>query len=522
MTPTETDRERWRRVTELFHAALERPAAERDAFLAGACGGDAALLADVQALLASHARASDAGFIESPALANDPDLLADTVSAGSAEESLAGRTIGPYRIERQIARGGMGVVYLAEDTRLGRLTALKALPAVFAASDERRQRLRREARAAAALAHPAVATVYALEEIDGALFIASEYIDGHSLREEIRSGPLERDAALSTARSIASALAAAHAHGIVHRDLKPENVMRARDGSIKVLDFGLARHVPSDPEGPTTTRLTVEGAIVGTPGYMPPEQMEGRPVDARADVYAFGVLLHELLTGGPPGSAQLGTPHRSGATRHLESIIKRCLAANPADRLQSGAALVAALEAGQVLSPSTPLGATRESADASPRSPLWWWQFHQLATASLHALLLIGVWLARGWLDRPWRSLAFYGAIAAATADVTMRLNLWFESRVHPDTLVSQLARGGRPILAADAAYALILAALAAAGAGVQDELAAVLLGGAIVSLVSLLLIEPATSRAAFGRLATRGSRRRPTPRRSDRRPSGR
>jgi predicted Ser/Thr protein kinase len=512
MTQLETDRERWRRVTELFHAALERPAAERDAFLAAACGGDAALLVDVQALLASHARASDARFIESPAFENDPDPLEGTMPAHSHGESLAGRIIGPYRIEREIARGGMGVVYLARDTRLGRLTALKSLPAVLAESDDRRERLRREARAAAALAHPAVATVYALEEIDGALFIASEYIDGHSLREEIRRGPLERETVLSTARSIASALAAAHAQGIVHRDLKPENVMRTRDGAIKVLDFGLARLLPSDPEGPTTARLTVEGAIVGTPGYMPPEQMEGRPVDARADVYAFGVLLHEMLTGVLPGSAGLGTPDRSGPTRHLESIVKQCLAASPADRLQSGAALVAALEAGPGGSAGTP-----------PHSPLWWWQFHQLAIAAFHALLLIGVWLARGWLDRPWRSLAFYGAIGAATADVTMRLNLRFASRVYPATLASQRARVARAIIAVDVSYALILFGLAAAGAGVQDELAAVLLGGAIVSLVSLLLIEPATTRAAFGRPVQRGSRgRRPTPRRGDRRPSGR
>jgi predicted Ser/Thr protein kinase len=498
--------DRWRRVTELFHAALDRPADTRDAFLADACSGDPALLADLRALLAGHARASEAKLMENPAVANDPDLL--TEAATTQEPSLAGRAVGPYRVRREIARGGMGVVYLAEDTRLGRLTALKALPPVFAESDERRERLRREARAAAALSHPSVATVYALEEIDGALFIASEYIDGRSLRDEIRQGPLKPDELLATGRAIASALAAAHASGIVHRDLKPENVMRARDGTIKVLDFGLARLAPDDPQGPTHVRLTVEGAIVGTPGYMPPEQLEGRPVDSRADVYAFGVLLHELATGRLPYDGS--TPRRlSGGdppiSPRLATIIRRCLAPNPADRFQNGAAIVAALEA-------APAGGGAPHSPAR-QTPLWWWQFHQLSIAALHASLLVGVWFARSWLDRPWRSLAFYGAIIAATADVTMRLNLYFASRVQSELLAAQRARLMRALLASDALYAVILCALAAAGAGTHDELAAFLVGGAIVSLLSLLVIEPATSRAAFERPHRR---RRATPRRSD------
>jgi predicted Ser/Thr protein kinase len=493
---------RWRRVTEIFHAALERPPGERDGFLADACAGDAALLADVRALLAGHERASAAKLMESPAVANDPDFLSD--SAATREQSLEGRTIGPYRIEREIARGGMGIVYLAEDTRLGRLTALKALPSIFAENDERRERLRREARAAAALSHPFVATVYALEEIDGALFIASEYIEGHSLRDEIRLGPLEPHDVVATARAIASALAAAHASGIVHRDLKPENVMRARDGTIKVLDFGLARLTPDDPAGPTSVRLTVEGAILGTPGYMPPEQLEGRPVDARADVYAFGVLVHELATGHLPATAVTPPRRSSGRTpslpAYLDSIIRNCLAPNPADRFQSGEAIVAALEA-------APAEGTHDRA-AGPRSSVWWWQFHQLAIAALHASLLVGVWFARGWLDRPWRSLAFYGAIVAATSDVTMRLNLWFASRVHRRMLAGQRTRLMRALLAADATFALILCILGTAGAGAHDELAAVLVGGAIVSLLSLIVIEPATAGAAFDRSRAR----RPTP----------
>jgi predicted Ser/Thr protein kinase len=484
------ERARWRRVTELFEAALTRPAPERRSFLEAACAGDAALLAEVTSLLNSHERASQAAFIERPAVVDDPGFATEAMDA----DSLVGRTIGPYRIEREIARGGMGVVYLAQDTRLGRVVALKALPARLTADAERRERLRREARAAAALAHPSVAVVYALEEIDGTLFIATEYIEGHSLREEIRRGSLDPHAAVATAKAVASALAAAHAGGIVHRDLKPENVMRARDGQIKVLDFGLARTITPDPEAPTSVRLTVEGAVVGTPGYMPPEQLEGRPVDARADVHAFGVLLHELVTGRLPAS---GTPISGEGTipAGVGSIITKCLALDPDARYQDGSELVNALDASA--RPGKPRSA---GFGAAARPPSWWWQFHQMATAVLHALLLMALWSARSWLDAPWRTLLVFGGIAAATADVTMRLNLVFASRVHPETLGAQRSRLSGPIAAANVTFVLLLCIAAAAAAGQRDELAAALVGGAIISLVSLLVIEPATSRAAFGR----------------------
>jgi predicted Ser/Thr protein kinase len=494
------ERARWRRVTELFEAALSRPAPERRSFLEAACGGDTALLAEVTSLLNSHGRASQAAFIERPAVVDDPGFAAEAVDA----DSLAGQTIGPYRIEREIARGGMGVVYLAQDMRLGRVVALKALPARLTADAERRERLRREARAAAALAHPSVAVVYALEEIDGTLFIASEYIEGHSLREEIRRGSLEPHAAVATATAIASALAAAHAGGIVHRDLKPENVMRARDGQVKVLDFGLARTITPDPEAPTRARLTVEGAVVGTPGYMPPEQLEGRPVDARADVYAFGVLLHELVTGRLPAS---GAPISGGGAipAGVGSIITKSLALDPDARYQDGSELVNALAA--LARPAGKRGSPGLRAAARP--PSWWWQFHQMATAVLHALLLMALWSARGWLDAPWRTLLVFGGIAAATADVTMRLNLVFASHVHPETLGAQRSRLSGPIAAANVTFVIVLCIAAAAAAGQRDELAAALVGGAIISLVSLLVIEPATSRAAFGR-ALRETRDRP------------
>ena len=221
--------------------------------------------------------------------------------------------------------------------------------------------------------------------------------------------------------------------------------MRARDGTIKVLDFGLARLAPDDPQGPTNVRLTVEGAIVGTPGACRPSNSKAVRW-TRGPMCAFGVLLHELATGRLPCDGS--TPRRlSGGdppiSPRLATIIRRCLAPNPADRFQNGAAIVAALEA-------APAGG---GAPHSPvrQTPLWWWQFHQLSIAALHASLLVGVWFARSWLDRPWRSLAFYGAIIAATADVTMRLNLSFASRVQSELLAAQRARLMRAVLASDA-----------------------------------------------------------------------
>ena len=171
----------------------------------------------------------------------------------------------------------MGVVYLADDTRLGRPVAIKALTQQFTRDRERRERLRREARAAAALSHPGIATVYALEEFDNALFIVSEYVPDNTLRDEVTTSPLGVELLLDTAVQISRALAAAHQQGVVHRDLKPENVIRTTDGSIKVLDFGLARLSAGGPgEAPATTRLTEPGSMLGTPGYMPPEQLPAR------------------------------------------------------------------------------------------------------------------------------------------------------------------------------------------------------------------------------------------------------
>jgi serine/threonine protein kinase len=499
MTGAESD---WPRVSQVVAEALERPLAEREAFLTGACAGDARLRAEVESLLEAHARAGSRDFLERPAAALMPELLEDEPSG------LVGRRVGHYLIRSEIGRGGMGVVFLAEDMTLGREVALKAVPAELGRDPRTRERLRREARSAAALSHPAIATVYALEEADGELFIASEYVRGHTLRQEISAGALPADEVIATARQVAAALAAAHARGIVHRDLKPENVLRREDGQIKVLDFGLARLIaPSGSLTPAPTHtfdsVSLPGAIVGTPGYMAPEQLRGGNVDARADVFAFGVLLHELATGTHPfGDARAATPASGPEQRTpkarapfplpwLEPLLQRCLASRPEDRFASGVELLDALSTTEAFSTSD---------ITTPEVRLGWWRFHQAAISLFHAATLVGLWLVRDLFPRPWGNVVFYVALTAQTAAVTMRLHLWFASRVHPDLLAGQRARVSRAIILLDLVHGGLLLVTAIEAANADAASAPLFIVAAIVSLLALALIEPATTRAAFRR----------------------
>ena len=468
-------RTRWQRVNELFHAALERADSEREAYLASVVADDPELLREVRSLLAAHKRSS-ADFLEAPAWGVAPELMFD------GTDSLTGKTVGPYRVFEEIGRGGMGVVYAAEDTRLGRQVALKALPPELAGDQSRRERLRREARAAASLTHPAIATVYALEEFDGDLFIVSELVRGETLREELRNGPLPADRLRSTLLEIADALAAAHERGIVHRDLKPDNIIRCVDGHVKILDFGLAR-IAGRESDPTMTRLTHAGVAIGTPGYMAPEQMSGGLVDARTDVYAFGVLAAELARGEHP-SASLGATSGPGSAPELEPIIRRCLNTIPDERYRSGAELAAALQGLQ------PTGTAMTGA-------LWWWRFHQGAAAIVLCVLPLLAWSIRSWIGRPYGSWLFIAALALATISVTTRLNLIFTSRVHPAILRQQINRVFPALPLVDATLAVLMIAAATRLAGAYDEMAGVLIALGVITLASVSLIEPATTRAA-------------------------
>src|SRR5262245_34394586 len=269
MTP-----DQYRRVRDLFEAAVEREPEHIRSWVAHEASDDVAVRDEVLSLLEHHSRAG--AFLSQAIVEAVPDLLAD--------EPLAADTrIGPYAIVRELGRGGMGRVYLARDERLGRTVALKALAPHLVRDPSQRERLKREARAAALLTHPGICTVYALEEIDGNLYIATEFVDGHTLREEIESGrhPSPSDVA-RTARELAAALASAHKSGLVHRDLKPENIMRTKDGRLKILDFGLARFDPSAASGArfsAAVNATQPGTMVGTPAYMAPEQINAEAVD---------------------------------------------------------------------------------------------------------------------------------------------------------------------------------------------------------------------------------------------------
>src|SRR5215470_410415 len=220
------------------------------------------------------------------------------------KRSLAPNTaIAHYRLLAPLGAGGMGEVYLAEDTKLGRKVALKLLPAEFTRDGGRMRRFEQEARAASALNHPNILTIFEIGEADGGRYIATEYIDGQTLRERLNGDRLAPPAALDIASQIAAALAAAHEAGIVHRDIKPENVMLRRDGIVKVLDFGLAkltkqRLAAADSQAPTIAKAhTDPGTVLGTVGYMSPEQVRGQEADHRADVFSFGVILYEMLSG---------------------------------------------------------------------------------------------------------------------------------------------------------------------------------------------------------------------------------
>ena len=326
MTP-----ERFQQIETLYHAAREASAGERAAMLART---DPELRHEVEMLLAQP---SGGAFLDRLAIQNAPELLEDSIVAGLA----AGVSLGPYRIKSKLGEGGMGQVFLAVDTRLGRAVAIKTTHEHFSA------RFEREALAISSLNHPNICTLYDV----GPNYLVMELLEGETMAARLKRGPLPINAALLYAWQIAAALVEAHAKGIVHRDLKPGNIMLAKSG-VKVLDFGLAAR-----EGDQT--LTGERRVMGTPGYMAPEQREGKPADARTDIYAFGGVLYEMLTG---ERVTLSRGRIRG--RKLETIISRCLEEDPARRWQSASELQTELAAVPRVS-----GGQNVTADSSRLGP---------------------------------------------------------------------------------------------------------------------------------------------------------
>jgi Tol biopolymer transport system component/tRNA A-37 threonylcarbamoyl transferase component Bud32 len=340
-----TTPERWQQIERLYHAALTRDEDERAAFLRDTCGDDTALRREVESVLAYDGHS--AAFLTGQAI--------DTVAATSSPEDiepLVGQRIGPYEITSLLGFGGMGDVYRARDARLGREVAIKMLPDVFASDPARRARFEREARVLAALNHPNIAAIYGLEDAGGIHALVLELVEGETLAQRLRSGPLPVREALSVARQLASALEAAHDKGIVHRDLKPRNIALTQQGVVKVLDFGLAKAALDDStvSGPHEAD-TRDGTVLGTTTYMSPEQARGKTVDAQTDVWAFGCVLVEMLTGHPVFSGETVSdtiaaildrepdwsvlPPETPAA--IARLVKRCLEKDPTRRLHDAA-----------------------------------------------------------------------------------------------------------------------------------------------------------------------------------------
>src|SRR5262245_60822972 len=349
--------ERWRRIERLYEAASQRAPNERGRFLDTACEGDETLRADVERLLAADDRAGD--FLNAPAWEGAARALAATKTSSGRAMPLVGAHIGPYDVLAPLGVGGMGEVYRARDTTLNRDVALKVLPDAFALDADRVARFRREANVLASLNHPNVAAIYGFGEAGEVKALVLELVEGPTLADRIAGNRLPLDDALPIARQIADALEAAHERGIVHRDLKPANIKVRPDGVVKVLDFGLAKVV--DVQDAVATN---EGLIIGSAAYMSPEQARGKPADRRADLWAFGCVLYEMITGGRAFSGEnLSDTLAAVITREpdwralagdtpapIRRLLRRCLTKDAKNRLAD--ASMARIEIDEALSES--------------------------------------------------------------------------------------------------------------------------------------------------------------------------
>jgi serine/threonine protein kinase len=288
MTP-----ERWQQVKEIFNSAIMHRPEERSSFVSRACSGDDELRSEVESLIASHEESGS--FIDKPAFEAAASLL-----TREKIELNSGQMIASYEVVSFISRGGLGLFYLEEDKRLGRKVALKLLPATFKSDDDRLRRFEQEARAASALNHPNIITIYEINKAAGSHVIATEFVEGETLRSRLNHSALSLAETLNIATQVADALSAAHKAGIIHRDIKPENIMLRPDGYVKVLDFGLAKlSEQASPvvaaEAPTIQVRTGSGIVIGTAGYMSPEQARGLSVDHRSDIFSLGAVIYEML-----------------------------------------------------------------------------------------------------------------------------------------------------------------------------------------------------------------------------------
>ena len=489
--------ERWQQLKELFEEALDKDPSERGAFLDEACRDDQNLRKEVESLLQA---CRDESFLEKPAYEAVPELFESDTG-----DSLVGTHLGPYNVISKIGKGGMGVVYMARDTRLDRYVAIKILARKYTSNPRQRERLKREAKAAAKFSHPGIATVYSLEELGERLYIVSEYVRGSTLRQITGRGPIAFPQILDLAIQTARAVAAAHEQGIIHRDLKPENIILTESGVIKILDFGLAIEAPRDGATRPDPRITYEGMFLGTPAYASPEQLLRSEVDERTDVFSFGLMLYELAAGRHPF---LETDSITTISRILEAeapdltqlnpsipgkfggIVRRCLNKRPADRYGTARDLLTELEE-----------VCEEPGDepkVRPASTLWWWQFHQAVAGFGYYAMLYPMWKVKQWVGGVEGSLLFFPALIAVGVAANLRLHLWFTSKFYRAELPNQRRRVSRWIRWADYLFALMLAISAIQIHTMHAIIATLLMAVAIGSLVAFLMIEPTTARAAL------------------------
>jgi serine/threonine protein kinase/tetratricopeptide (TPR) repeat protein len=403
--------ERREQVEQIVTAVLELKDSGRAARLDSLCGGDLELRREVESLLAYEGLADR--FLETPALEVAAQSLAKDQFA-----TLTGLTVGPYRIDSLLGSGGMGEVYLGSDTRLRRPVALKFLTRELLHDAAALERFQREARAASALNHPNICVVHDVGDLNGRPFIAMEYLEGQTLRACLRSGMLPRGTALEYAAQTARGLAAAHQRGVVHRDLKPENLWITPQGTVKILDFGLAK--VEEPFGASNSAgdslATEPGRIMGTVGYMSPEQVRGQSVDHRTDLFAFGAILHELITGqrafrGPSAvdtlSAILNQSAEKLADPGIDQVVRRCLEKDPGQRFQSASEVATVLERLQT-TPSAPAecDVPRDQATDDGRRTRRW--LLRTGAGAAAGVSLVSVWGLLGWRwpSFPWRPTA--------------------------------------------------------------------------------------------------------------------
>jgi serine/threonine-protein kinase len=405
--------EQYQRVGELYHAALELEPDTRSAYLDEACGGDGELRREIDSLLRAGDQAND--YFAAPAM----EVAAGLIDAGTMP-SLVGRSLNHYQVLSLLGAGGMGEVYLAEDTRLGRKVAIKLLPVEFTRDADRVRRFEKEARAASALNHPNLITIHEIGQVDTTHYIITEYVAGETLRRQMTEGRLGISAALDVATQVASALAAAHAVGIIHRDIKPENVMVRPDGLVKVLDFGLAKLTEfplsvKDENAPRPEVSTETGMVMGTPSYMSPEQARGLKVDARSDLFSLGVVLYEMIAGRTPFAGATPTDviisivqqepaplsqYAPEVPRELEQIVVKALGKDREQRYQTANEMLADLKGlRQQLEFESLSGRTGDAAAAVTRANgsfigrrAWLWA---LAAAVIVLLTAGGFWLSR-------------------------------------------------------------------------------------------------------------------------------